>query len=168
MMKQSLLFNALLLITSLTIGCAHGNIKSLDGQSSVDGKISRVTVTIEGVVPDRLQVYQSLDGNSLIERDVTAAVRAAGRYDAGGDVELKIVVTNFRLRSTGNAFWAGIYGGVDKLGGNVEFRSAGASPQSYSFALSGSEDWLFKFDRVDRLDSLARLLGKKVVSTLKK
>ena len=150
----------------LAISCTHGKIEPLGKPGPIAGKIRSVSVRIESISTDRLRVYEELNGNEIIKRDVTAALQKAGRYDPSGQIDLEIVVNNFRLRSAGNAFWAGLYGGVDKLEGNVQFRSPTAAPRSFSFALSGSEDWYSKYDRGDRLDSFGRVLGEKIVSVL--
>ena len=154
------------LLVLLAISCTHGKIEPLGKPGPIAGKIRSVSVRIESISTDRLRVYEELNGNEIIKRDVTAALQKAGRYDPSGQIDLEIVVNNFRLRSAGNAFWAGLYGGVDKLEGNVQFRSPTAAPRSFSFALSGSEDWYSKYDRGDRLDSFGRVLGEKIVSVL--
>ncbi|MDG2048921.1 MAG: hypothetical protein P8M78_02050 [Myxococcota bacterium] len=155
-----------LALAVLAIGCTHGKIEPLGEPGPIVGKIRSVSVRIESVSTDRLRVYEELNGNEIIKRDVTAALQKAGRYDPSGQVDLEVVVNNFRLRSEGNAFWAGIYGGVDKLEGSVQFRSPTTAPRSFNFALSGSEHWYSEYDRGDRLDSFGRILGEKIVSVL--
>ena len=146
-------------------GCAHGVLSPSGGAPAVrtSGNVASVTVSVDpSLDAERRAVYEQFRGDDLIAREIVAALERNGRYDPAGDTRVEVTVTNFRLRSTGNVVWNGLFAGVDRLEGHIEIRQGATEPALYSFVLSGSEDQYFKFGAGARFRSLARVLAAKV------
>ena len=156
-------FATLALLTAL--GCAHGTISpAMHGAVSPPPRsVAIVTVTLDPAVgADRRTTYDDLGANDAIAREIVSRLGDQGHYDPAGTTRLEVTVTNFRLRSTGNAFVNGFFAGVDILEGEVRVVPASGEPARYVFKLSGSEEMYFKFGAGARFRSLTRTLASRV------
>jgi hypothetical protein len=148
--------------------CAHGEIVNMrPGETAaLSGKVSSVTVTSAGVPLERLVVYEDIDANRTIEETIVSRLVKDDHFDESGDLRVSVRITGFRLRSTGNAFWAGAMAGIDKLEGNVDIQQGEGHTNHYDFKSSGAEEWYFKYSSAARFRSLARVLAEKISTLL--
>jgi hypothetical protein len=153
-----------LLGTLAMTACAHGEIVTLrPGETAaLSGKVSSVTVTSAGVPLERLVVYEDIDANRTIEETIVSRLVEDDHFDESGDLKISVRINGFRLRSTGNAFWAGAMAGIDKLEGEVDIQQGEGHTNYYDFKSSGSEEWYFKYGSGARFRSLARVLAEKI------
>ncbi len=156
-----------MLVALAMTACAHGQITNmrLGDTAALSGKVSVVTVTSEGVVAERRSVYERLDADRRIEEAIVSRLVEDDHFDESGDLRVSVRVTGFRLRSAGNAFWAGYMAGVDKLEGEFDIQQGEGHTNHYAFQLSGAEEWYFKYSATARFRSLSRELAEKI-STL--
>ena len=157
----------LVLLGALTMtACAHGEIVNLrpGDTAALSGKVSGVTVTSAGVPLERLSVYVDIDGNRTIEEAIVSRLVEDGHFDESGAVQISVRITGFRLRSAGNAFWAGAMAGVDKLEGEVDIQQGDGHTNYYEIKSSGAEEWYFKYSATARFRSLTRVLAEKITA----
>jgi len=151
---------ALILLAAL-IGCAHGHLEP--GTARIPGPVGRLEVAAApDLAADRIQRYREFDGDAVIRAAIERELASAGQWQPSGPVAVSVTVTNFRLRSTGNAFWNGFFAGSDLLDGRLEILREGDAPEQIGFRLSGNEDEYFKFSAVARFRSLARALAREL------
>src|SRR5207249_1121366 len=98
----------------------------------------------------------------LIRGAIEHELTDAGAWQPGGEVAVAVTVTNFRLRSAGNAFWNGFFAGSDLLDGQIDIRRGSAPPQRIAFKFSGNEDEYLKFSARARFRSLASALAREI------
>ena len=143
------------------IGCAHGHLDPATAR--IPGPVGRLeVVAASDLADDRIARYRELDAGGLIRDAIEHQLRAGGLWQPSADVAVTVTVTNFRLRSTGNAFWNGFFAGSDLLDGLIEISRAGSDPEQITFKFSGNEDEYFKFSAAARLRSLAHELASEI------
>src|SRR5215813_10198475 len=148
------------LIVVALLGCAHGHLDPATAR--IPGPVGRLeVVTVPDLEEDRIARYRELDAGGVIRDAIEDELRNGGLWQSSADVAVTVTVTNFRLRSTGNAFWNGFFAGSDLLDGRINVRAAG-DPEQITFKFSGNEDEYFKFSAAARLRSLARELASEV------
>jgi hypothetical protein len=146
--------------------CAHGRITAISpgDTAALSGRVSSVTVTSDSVLSDRRRVYDELDADRAIEKAIISRLVEDGHFDESGDTRVSVRITEFRLRSAGSAFWAGFMAGVDMLDGEVDIQQGEDSNNRYTFKLSSSEEWYFKYGAAARFRSLANELAEKITT----
>jgi hypothetical protein len=146
--------------------CAHGRITAISPEDSaaLSGRVSGVTVTSDGVLFERRRVYDRLDADRAIEEAIVSKLVEDGHFDESGDTRVSVRITEFKLRSAGTAFWVGFMAGVDMLDGEVDIQQGEDSNKRYTFKLSSSEEWYFKYGAGARFRSLANELAEKIAT----
>jgi hypothetical protein len=152
---------AISLLLAALLGCAHGRLEP--GTTRIPNPVGTVEVaTVPDLPADRIARYRELDGDGLIRGAIERELTAAGAWQPGVDAAIAVTVTNFRLRSAGNAFWNGFFAGSDLLDGQIEIRRGSAPPERIAFKFSGNEDEYFKFSAGARFRSLADALAREI------
>lgn len=142
------------------LGCAHGHLDPATAR--IPGPVGRLdVVAAPDLDEDRIARYRELDAGGVIRDAIEGELKNGGLWQPSADVAVTVTVTNFRLRSTGNAFWNGFFAGSDLLDGVIAIRAAG-DPEQITFKFSGNEDEYFKFSAAARLRSLADELASEV------
>ena len=146
--------------------CAHGRITATSpgDAGALSGRVSDVTVNSDAVIAERKGVYDGLDADRTIKEAIVSELVEDGHFDESGDTRVSVRITEFRLRSTGSAFMWGFFAGVDMLDGEVEIQQGEDSNKRFTFKLSGSEEWYFKFSAAARFRSLASELAEKIAT----
>ncbi len=150
-----------ILVALVIVGCAHGRLEPPSAR--IPAPVGRVAVApVPGLAAERIDRYRELDGDGMIREAIERELSDAGAWQPGGDVVVAVTVSNFRLRSAGNAFWNGFLAGSDLLDGQIDIQRGDAPPERIVFKLSGNEDLYLKFSATARLRSLSRTLAREI------
>ena len=123
-----------------------------------------VTVSLDPQVDaERARVFQQQDGADRLRNavlDELADSRRGGRQAKGIDV----LVTRFRLRSTGTGVWFGAMAGADILDLTVTVR--GKTARTFNTGVSGIAAGFIKPSATGRFNGLVRLAAERIVKEL--
>ena len=128
----------------------------------------QVTVSIDasGIPQERLQVFEERGGAEALANGILKALTETKKQPALAPAELRVVVTNFRLRSTASGFWAGPIAGADKLDVGVTLLSEGEVLKTYETGVAGVVAGLIKPGAGRRFNGLIEVASERIVQEL--
>jgi hypothetical protein len=112
---------------------------------------------------ERVRVFQQQDGTVRLRNavlDELADSRRGGRQVK----DIHVLVTRFRLRSTGTGVWFGAMAGADTLDLTVTVR--GDTTRTFNTGVGGVAAGLIKPSATGRFNGLVRLAAERIVKEL--
>lgn len=150
-------------------GCSHTALPpgGLIAQATSDGSPA-VSVSVDGsqIAPERQKVFEERGGAEALANGVLARLAETGKQVAPGPSQLRIVVTNFRLRSTGSGFWLGAMAGADKLDVSVTVVHDGEVLRTYTTGVAGVMAGVIKPSATGRFNGLIAVASERIVQEL--
>ena len=117
---------------------------------------------------DRVEVVNKYEVPKRIEYAIACELEREG-YSAAKPFDIKVSITNFRLRSGGTAIIIGLMAGVDKLGVNVDVGSADqTSPLRFDASTHTTKGGINLPTPTQRLNLMVQKIAKTVVEKIKK
>jgi hypothetical protein len=128
----------------------------------------QVTVSVDasGIAQERLQVFEERGGAEALANGILKELAETKKQPAPAPAELRVVVTNFRLRSTGSGFWLGAMAGADKLDVDVTLVSEGEVLKTYQTGVAGVVAGLIKPGAGKRFNGLIEVASERIVQEL--
>ena len=128
----------------------------------------QVTVSVDGsgIAPERREAFKQRGGAEALANGVLSELASTGKQPAPGPAELRVVVTNFRLRSTGSGFWLGAMAGADKLDVDVTVIHDGQILKTYSTGVAGVVAGVIKPGAGGRFNGLIEVTAQRIVEEL--
>jgi hypothetical protein len=138
------------------------------------GKVAHVEVVPDPELKEdehRDQWVKHAAGPRLQEQ-VVRALESRGRFEPTGDVSLRILVTDFRLRpggrehDRGTTYWWGYPEGSESYTVHVEVEQAGAVVRSFDAAASDSAMGTWNISPDERSERVIQKLADRIASDL--
>ncbi len=123
-------------------------------------KTSAVSPTVPGVTivvdtsrlpADRVAAWNEEGGTKALTDAVATELLDEKKQLAAGPAELRLVVTSFRLRSSGSAMWLGVMAGADVLDVEATVVSGGATVKTFSTGAGTAMGGAMSGGRFDKL-----------------
>jgi hypothetical protein len=153
----------------LLVGCASNDkVVAANNKLAISGKVGTVSVSVDydEIASERHEVIKKYEVVSRLKNGVMDQLKAQNKYQSGGQVDLKIRLTDFRLRSGSSAFWLGAMAGKDFAGVNVDVFDNGNKIHSYSTDSSTLLGGFIKPAPSQRINSICKEVSKRIVSQL--
>jgi len=155
---------------ALTVGgCSSATLPpgSLVAQAMSAGD-PQVTVSVDGsgIAAERREAFEQRGGAEALANAVLNELASTAKQPAPGPAELRVVVTSFRLRSTGSGFWLGVMAGVDRLDVDVTVIDDGQVVKTYSTGVAGAIAGMIKPGADGRFDGLIEVTAQRIVAEL--
>jgi outer membrane murein-binding lipoprotein Lpp len=153
----------------LLLGCAsNGKVVAANDKPALNGKVGTVKVSVDydKIASERHEVIKKYEVVSRLQNGVMDQLKAQNKYESGGQVDLKIRLTGFRLRSGSSAFWLGAMAGKDFASVNVDVFDKGNKIHSYSTDSSTLLGGIIKPAPSQRINSVCKEVSKRIVSHL--
>ena len=117
---------------------------------------------------DRIEVIEKYEVLKRLEYAIACELHHEG-YSTTKPFDIKVSITNFRLRSGGTTVMFGVMAGIDKLGVNVSVASPEQTPpwqfEEHTTTVKGS---VHKPTPSQRLNLMVQKIAKTVVEKIKK
>lgn len=128
----------------------------------------QVTVSVDGsgIAPERQEAFEQRGGAEALANGVLAELASTGKQPAPGPAELQVVITHFRLRSTGSGFWLGMMAGADRLDVDVTVVHDGQVLKTYSTGVAGVMAGVIKPGAGGRFNGLIEVTAQRIVQEL--
>lgn len=128
----------------------------------------QVTVSVDGsgIAAERREVFEQRGGAEALANSVLNELARTGKQPAPRPAELRIVITSFRLRSTGSGFWLGAMAGADKLDVDVTVIQDGQELKTYSTDVAGVVAGVIKPSAGGRFNGLIEVTAERIVEEL--
>jgi ribosomal protein L30E len=153
----------------LLVGCAsNGKVVAANNKPALSGKVGTVKVLVDydNIASERHEVIKKYEVVSRLKNGVLDQLKAQNKYQSGGQVDLRILLTGFRLRSGSSAFWLGAMAGKDFASVNVDVIDNGNKVHSYSTDSSTLLGGIIKPAPSQRVNSVCKEVSKRIVSQL--
>ena len=115
---------------------------------------------------ERARAFEEHDGTTQLRNAVLDELARTGKADSLHGAALRVVVTRFRLRSTGSGVWLGAMAGADMLDVSVTLEREGATQRTFQTGVGGIVAGLVKPSASGRFNGLLREVAKRVVAQL--
>lgn len=125
-----------------------------------------VSVTVDpGLDADRIEAFERNDGVTQLHNGVVAELVEAGKGRNVGK-EIQLLVTRFRLRSTGSGLWLGVMAGADILDVSVTVVDESGSTRTFETGAAGIAAGILKASASGRFNGLVEAVAERVVKEL--
>jgi hypothetical protein len=128
----------------------------------------QVTVSVDGsgIAAERREEFEQRGGAEALANGVLSELARTGKEPAPGPAELRVVITSFRLRSTGSGFWFGPMAGADKLDVDVTVLQDAQVLKTYSTGVAGVVAGVIKPGAGGRFNGLIEVAAQRIVEEL--
>ncbi|MEJ2611252.1 MAG: hypothetical protein P8179_14510 [Candidatus Thiodiazotropha sp.] len=155
-------------IAGLIMLGSASNASAATDKQVITGKVGNVKVIVDydNIAAERHKIIKKYEVISRIENGVKDRLQALKKYEEGGQVNLKIHLTGFRLRSGSSAFWLGAMAGKDFASVDVDVIQNGKKVGSYSTDASTVLGGFVKPAPSQRVNSVCKEISKRIVDHL--
>jgi hypothetical protein len=115
---------------------------------------------------ERARAFEEHDGTTQLRNATIDELARTGKADSLHGAALRVVVTRFRLRSTGSGVWLGAMAGADTLDVSVTLEREGATQRTFQTGVGGIVAGLVKPSASGRFNGLLREVAKRVIAQL--
>ena len=115
---------------------------------------------------ERTRAFEEHDGTTQLRNAILDELAGTGKADSLHGAALRVVVTRFRLRSTGSGVWLGAMAGADMLDVSVTLERDGATQRTFKTGAGTIVAGLVKPSASGRFNGLLREVAKRVVAQL--
>lgn len=156
---------ALVCLAALLWACGASNPRP-PSPSELEG-MPEVTVSVDPrIEADRVLVFERQDGRTRLRNAVLTRLADTGKGRGLGADEIQVVVTRFRLRSTGSGVWWGAMAGADMLDVAVTLVRGGEVKRTYDAGAGGIAAGLVKPSANGRFNGLVEAVAERIVNEL--
>ena len=182
-MRRPLILGSIaLLICAVCAACAAGkgtpSRPEVPSQATAPplavSKVARVEVAPHLEMPqdEHRDQWEKYSAGPRLQKEVVRVLEEGGRFALEGDLTLRILVTDFRLRKggrehdEGTTFWWGHRSGSDSYAVGVEVERAGEIVRSFDADVSDSAMGTWNISPTERSERVIRELAEQIASGL--
>jgi len=176
-MRRPLILSSIALLACLVCAaCAAG--KGAPSRPTAPpnaiSKVARVEVALHLEMPqdEHRDQWEKYSAGPRLQKQVVRALEERDRFASEGDLLLRILVTDFRLRKggrehdEGTTFWWGHRSGSDSYAVGVEVERAGEIVRSFDAEVSDSAMGTWNISPTERSEQVIRELAEQIASGL--
>ena len=115
---------------------------------------------------ERARAFQEHDGTMQLRNAILDQLARTRKADSLHGAALRVVVTRFRLRSTGSGVWLGAMAGADILDVSVTLAREGTTERTFQTGTGGIVAGVVKPSASGRFNGLLEAVAERVVAQL--
>lgn len=166
-LKSRLTFGLVVLASLLLVACGGSESTRPEGAAKFTYQIKAVDVQYgKSLAGEKTSRLDSLNGKSILTSELQAMLRSSGKFNGAVGRDVKVTVTNFRLRSWASAFWLGIMGGVDSMDVSADVVEDGRVVKTLQTGVAASRGGWINASPEKRFRQMAELVSFRVMLEL--